>query len=378
LLYRELGNTGLKVSRIGFGAMRLPMAGAGAGAVVDLDKALPLIHHAFELGVNYIDTAIFYCNNDSQRAVGAAIKGRRDRIIVSAKNDHKGTDEALWHKKLNDSLRLMDIDYIDVYNIHGLSWREWQEAGEPAISKWLTRARDQGLVRHICASCHDKPENMIKLIDTGFFEAFTVQYNLLDRSYAPAIEHARQKGVGIVVMGPLAGRRVVDSGEAFGAVNAGRDNISELGLRFVLSNPGVTMAISGMKSIAEIEQNVRVASDEAALSPQDRSAIDAHCDKLKAAANLYCTGCEYCMPCPQNVRIPRIFAVYNLARVYKSWPAARADYQGIAPNTWDPQAQLATACNDCGACEKKCPQKIQIRRQLKEAHQALSPENEPG
>lgn len=372
MIYSELGKTGLNVSRIGFGAMRLPMTGPDPDATVDLDKAVPLIHHAFELGVNYIDTAVFYCNSDSQRAVGMALKGWRDRIIISAKNHYKGTDEKLWHKNLEDSLRLLDVEFIDVYNIHGVSWKTWEEAVVPSIGKWLTGARDRGQIRHICASSHDTPENVIKLIDTGFFKSFTLQYNLLDRGYEKAIEHARKNGVGIVVMGPLAGGRVLASGEAFEPVIGGQSSILELALRFVLSNPGVTMAISGMRSDAEIQQNVAIAAEQARLSPADRAAIDAHCDKLRAAADLYCTGCAYCMPCPQNVRVPRVFRLYNQARVYKNWQGARRDYALVEHDQDDPQARTASACNECGACETKCPQNIPIRRQLKEAHQALA------
>lgn len=374
LQYRTLGKTGLKVSQLGFGAMRLPMTGPGKDATVDLDKAIPIIHHAFASGINYIDSAVFYCNHDSQRAVGEALKGWRDRVIVSTKNDYKETDEKRWHKNLEDSLRLLQVDSIDLYNIHGISWDVYEKAVEPAISKWMIRARDQGLIRHIGASCHDKPENMIRLIDTGFFEAFTVQYNLLDRAYEGAISHAGSRNVGIVVMGPLAGGRVIASADVFGTVLPHLWQVPEVALRFVLANPNVSLAISGMERVEEIDQNVKVASDPAPLSGKDYRVIDAHLKQLRAAADLCCTGCGYCVPCPQNVRIPRIFNLYNLARVYKNWAGAQRGYAGILRDQWDPEAKQASACNECGACEDKCPQKIAIRRQLKEAHAALTGE----
>jgi uncharacterized protein len=371
LQYRTLGRTGLKVSQLGFGAMRLPMTGLGKDATVDLDKAVPLMQHAFEAGINYIDSAVFYCNHDSQRAVGCALKGWRDRVIVSTKNDYKGLDEAAWHKNLEDSLRFLQVDYIDLYNIHGISWKVYEEAVHPAIGGWLLRARDRGLIRHIGASCHDKPENMIRLIDTGFFEVFTVQYNLLDRAYEAAIAHAASKNVGIAVMGPLAGARVIASAEVFGTVLPHLSHVPELALRFVLANPNVSLALSGMESAEIIDQNARVAGAPTPLSPDDYAAIDTHLKKLRAAADLCCTNCGYCMPCPRNVRIPRIFNLYNLARIYKNWDGARRGYAGIKRDVWDPEAKQADACNECGECEKKCPQSIQIRKQLKDAHQAL-------
>jgi predicted aldo/keto reductase-like oxidoreductase len=213
---------------------------------------------------------------------------------------------------------------------------------------------------------------MIRLIDTGLFEAFTVQYNLLDRAYEGAIAHAGAKNVGITVMGPLAGARVIASAEVFGTILPHLAHVPELALRFVLANPNVSLAISGMESAEIIDQNARVASDLTPLAAEDYAAIDAHLKHLRAAADLCCTNCGYCMPCPQNVRIPRIFNLYNLARIYKNWDGARRGYAAIKRDVWDPEAKQADACNECGACEKKCPQNIPIRQQLKDAHQALS------
>ncbi|RPI61090.1 MAG: aldo/keto reductase, partial [Planctomycetaceae bacterium] len=121
MIYRQLGKTGLKVSQLGFGAMRLPMIGEGKTARVNDELAVPLIRRAFEAGVNYIDSAVFYCNADSQRAVGVALKGWRDKIVVSTKNSYKDKDESAWWKNLEDSLRLLDVQCIDVYNLHGNS-----------------------------------------------------------------------------------------------------------------------------------------------------------------------------------------------------------------------------------------------------------------
>lgn len=372
MIYQPLGKTNLRVSRLGFGAMRLPMIGTGKEARVDDQQAVELIHHAFQAGVNYIDTAVFYCNHDSQRAVGLALKGWRDKIIVSTKNDYKGTDEKLWWKNLEDSLRLLDIDCIDVYNIHGISYQCWCELGEQYFAKWLAKARDQGMIRHICASTHDNNEGLVKLVDTGFFGSITLQYNMLDRQLEGGIAHAREMGVGVTVMGPLAGGRLAVPTEAFASVLPAVRRVPELALRFVLANPGVTLAISGMTSKQAIDENVALASQDSSLSPADLLAIDQHLQKLKSQADHYCTGCNYCTPCPRGVRIPRIFRTYNLARVYGLWDRARLDYSEILRDPWDADARQADACNDCGACEAKCPQKLPIRKQLEEAHKALS------
>jgi aryl-alcohol dehydrogenase-like predicted oxidoreductase len=104
MIYRTLGRTGYKVSQLGFGAMRLPMTEANGDKAVDRDLAIPMIHRAFEAGLNYIDTAVGYCNQDSQRAVGEALRGWRDRVVVSTKNHYYGEDEAEWWSNLENSL----------------------------------------------------------------------------------------------------------------------------------------------------------------------------------------------------------------------------------------------------------------------------------
>lgn len=372
MIYTTLGKTGLRVSRLGFGAMRLPMIGSGPDARVDDDKAVDLIHHAFRAGVNYIDSAVFYCNHDSQRAVGQALKGWRDRIVVSTKNSYKDRDESLWWKNLEDSLRFLGVETIDVYHIHGINWQVWCDIAEPHISKWLLKARDQGLIRHIGASTHENAEGFRKLIDTGFFESFIIQYNLLDRPLEPGIAHAHARGIGIAIMGPVGGGRLASPTEAFASVLPSVRRVPELAMRFVLANPGVSVAMSGMTSKEVIDENAAVAGRDVPLTADDLKVIDQHLGKLKAMADLYCTGCGYCVPCPANVRIPRIFRTYNSARVYGLWDRARKDYAGIVGDPGDPEARTADACTECGECETKCPQKLSIREQLKEAHRALT------
>lgn len=201
MIYRELGKTGYKVSQLGFGAMHLPMKEVNGTQVVDRELAIPMIHRAFEAGLNYIDTAVGYCNEDSQRVVGEALKGWREKIVVSTKNHYYGEDESAWWTNLENSLQRLDVQYIDIYNHHGINWERYVNAVEPRISKWMQKAKDQGLIKHICTSFHDTNEALVKLIDTGYVESITLQYNLLNRALEEGIAHAKAKGVGIVVMG---------------------------------------------------------------------------------------------------------------------------------------------------------------------------------
>ncbi|NLV73709.1 MAG: aldo/keto reductase [Chloroflexi bacterium] len=365
--YTTLGKTGYRVSRLGFGAMRLPMVGEGEAARVNRELAIPMIHRAFEGGVTYIDTAVGYCNGDSQRAVGEALKGWRDKIVVSTKN-HEYKDEKTWWTNLENSLERLQISYIDIYNHHGLNWERFTTDARDTVSTWMRRAKDQGLIKHICFSFHDSNENLIKLIDYGYGDSITLQYNMLDRSLEEGIAYAREKGVGVVVMGPVAGGRLGTNSEVLEELLPQVKRVPELALRFVLSNANVGVALSGMSTMQQVEENLATASDPVALTDDDRAVIDEHLVRLKELANLYCTGCGYCMPCPNEVNIPHVFRLYNEAKVYGLWEVARKAYdewRGVS-------GKRADACLECGECEQKCPQNIEIIRQLAEADEALT------
>ena len=370
MIYRPLGKTGLKVSQLGFGAMRLPMMGEGAAARVDRDLAIPMIHRAFAGGVNYIDTAVFYGNHDSQAAVGAALKGWRDKVVLSTKNDYYGTDEKTWWTNLENSLKRLDVESIDIYNTHGVNWVNFETLVVPHISKWLAKARDQGLIRHICTSFHDSREALRKIIEADYYESITLQYNMMSRQFEPEIALAHEKGLGIVVMGPVAGGNLGVDSEILGKIVPGVSRVPELALRFVLSNPNVTMALSGMSTMQQVEENLQTTAAAIHLSATDLAAIGEHMVRLEELSKLYCTGCKYCMPCPQGVAIPSILRKYNLGRVYGLWASASTAYAGIGTTEWDP-GKHADACRECGACEAKCPQKLPIMAELKQAHAKL-------
>lgn len=373
MIYRQLGTTGLKVSQLGFGAMRLPMVGERKDARVNDELAVPMIHRAFEAGVNYIDTAVMYCNHDSQRTVGVALKGWRDKVTVSTKNHYFGEDEKEWWKNLEDSLRLLDVEVIDIYNLHGMNAKKLTESVQPRVLGWARKAQEQGCFTHLCCSFHDNNDALRQIIDTGEFRSITMQYNILDRQLEDGMAYAREKGVGVAVMGPVGGGRLGGDNEVFTSMVDSVQRVPDLALRFVLSNPNVSTALSGMTTMQHVEENLATCAGEAALTQEDLSAINEHLKRLKKMADLYCTGCKYCLPCPEEIDIPRIFAMYNQGRVYGLWDHAQRQYRRlrkIAPR-W---GQPADACADCGECEEKCPQDLPVREQLKEAHEALTRE----
>lgn len=361
--YREFGNTGIKMSALGFGAMRLPQ---------DQDLAVDVIRRSFELGVNYLDTALGY--GESEKVCGRALKGWRDKVYVSTKNPLVDDTVEGWWSRLNQSMERLDIDCIDFYQVvHSLRWESYNSflkdgGGMEAVRK----ARSQGMIKHVCFSCHDTPENMIKLIDTGEFAGMTLQYNLLDRKNEPVIAHARASGMGVVVMGPVGGGRLAAPSEQIRKMIPTQVKSSaEVALRFVLSNPDVTCAISGMNTLEMVEENAAIASREEPLALAERKAVEDALEETGRLSELYCTGCNYCLPCPNEVNIPENFRAMNLHRLYGITQHARSMYNRLSDPERPKRGKKAADCVECGACEAKCPQNIPIVKQLKEVAEAL-------
>lgn len=371
--YRVLGKTGAKISALGFGAMRLPQTNVDGKTIYDYEESIRIIHRAFELGVNYIDTAPGYCNRESEIIVGKAIKGWRDKIYLSTKNPIEDDSGVHYRERLENSLKKLDTDYIDFYYMWGIDWETFENKinVKNGPLEQAIKAKNEGLIKHISFSFHDKPENMIKIIDTGYFESVLCQYNMLDRSNEDAIAYAHEKGLGVVVMGPVGGGRLGAPSDVIKKlIPGGAKSSAELALRFVISNPNVTCALSGMGSVSMVEENTQVASNDQKLGDEEIIAINAAMEQNKKLSELYCTGCNYCMPCPQEVSIPLNFQLMNYHRIYGLTEYAREEYNNIGKFEWM-KGKKAEECIECGICEQKCPQKIEIRKQLKETAKAL-------
>lgn len=381
MIYKPFGNTGISLSALGFGAMRLPMTESGEKKIVDYDKAVPMLKRAIELGVNYIDTAPYYCESDSEVAVGMALKGLRDKVYLSTKNPVENASGDDWRKRLESSLKKLDTDYIDFYHMWGINLQAFRDnidvPGGPIEA--AIRAKEEGLIRHISFSFHDKAENMIPIIDSGYFESVLCQYNLLDRSNEKSMEYAKEKGLGVVIMGPVGGGRLGAPSQVIkNMVNKDIKSTAEMALRFVIANPNVTVALSGMQNIEQLEENVKVASIEGPLTDEEYTQVFSMLEENKKLMELYCTGCKYCMPCPRGINIPHVFSLMNLHRVYGLTDYAKSEYKNVLvpmderKENWQKNWGMdISQCVECGQCETKCPQKLEIIKQLKETSDAI-------
>ena len=383
MIYADFGKTGVKLSRLGMGCMRLPSDQKDGKTVYDEEKGIALIHRAIELGVNYFDTAPYYCDRQSEIILGKALKGgRRDKVYVSTKNLIENDSGDYYEKRLESSLKQLGIDHIDFYHFWGVSLDSFQKQVK-AKDGPLERAKklkEQGLIKHISFSFHDRGagekegDNLMEILKQGegVLESLLVQYNFLDRNKEAGIALAHKMGVGTVVMGPVGGGRLGTPTKAILDLLPGKFvSSAEMALRFVLSNSNVNVALSGMSNIEQLEENAKVAGNADSLSEGEIKQIEAMVKENERLAGLFCTNCKYCMPCPYDVNIPEIFNIMNYHRVYQITDYAKKEYASIGKVDWR-KYNNASACTGCGTCETKCPQSIPIMEQLKETHRVLS------
>lgn len=367
--YSTLGNTGMNVSALGFGCMRLPMN----GDTVDRNKSTPLLRRAYELGVNFFDTAIGYCKGDSQAAVGEAVEPFRDKVYLSTKNHHHTATPDEWRKHLENSLRFLRTDYVDVYNHHGINWKRFTENLDPekdGLTKAMLAAKEEGLIRHAAFSFHGPADDLKKLADTGYYETVILQYNLLDQANAEAIHYLAEKGMGVVVMGPVGGGRLGIPSEAIKELTGGAAaSTVEAALRFVWAHPGVNVALSGMQTVQMLEENVRIAENTEPFTEKQTAALNDLVEQRKKKSGLYCTGCNYCVPaCPSGISIPQQLELLNQVRIFGLRDSAKQRYT----SPWAVKVK-ATECIACGKCIEKCPQNIDIPARLREVITELDP-----
>jgi uncharacterized protein len=375
MIYKPFGKTGVNVSALGFGAMRLPMKEYLGKKIIDEHLAIPLMRRAFDMGVNFVDTAPLYCETLSEIVVGKALKGYRDKVYLSTKNPIEDADGDHWMERLEKSLKKLDTDYIDFYHFWGISlksFESWQGLKFGPIEA-AYKAKEQGLIRHICFSYHDSAENFKKIVDSGHFETTLIQYNLLDRSNEENIAYAKSKGLGVAVMGPIGGGRLgMPSEKIQGLLKHKSTSTAEMALRFVLANENVDMALSGMGNLDMLKENFAIASRTGHLTEKEMCHVKSMMEENKNLAKLYCTGCNYCKPCPQGIDIPFLFEIMNRYSVYGLKDHAKSAYKEVMDgHSWIKSAD-ASKCLECGECEGKCPQKLPIIKQLRDTHAGLT------
>ncbi len=347
--YVELGETGLSVSTLGFGTMRLPLARTDP----DFGPSIRLIRHAVERGVTLFDVGTFYCHGHCETAFGLATRDLPSgRIPICGKNAAHQTRDPDWRGQLDRSLSRFFRDRFDLYFLHNLHLEEWGAYFlDGRVIDQLEAARAEGCYRFLGFSSHDEPENVRRLIDTGRFSAVILSYNLLRREYEDVMRYAHGNGLGVIVMNPLAGGALARPDLYLRDDGAGGGETADIALNFVLSQPFVHAALSGMASEVIIDANVRTV-DGPRLDKGSMERLNRRISRRKADALIPCTACGYCLPCTQGIDIPAVMAIRNRYAILGSGRVFDRDYALLpAP---------ADCCIGCGSCAERCTQSIDI------------------
>jgi len=352
VLKRRLGKTELMVSVIGFGGIKLP--------AVERKTSYEILNRALDLGINFFDTARGY--GDSEEKIGWAIGERRDEFYISTKS-HVLTAEEM-EKDIKTSLEKLRTDYIDIYMCHNLRRPESYDKvmGPGGAMEALKKAKQEGIIGHTGFSCHRFHETMERGIKSGEFDALIVAYNILndelnDETILPM---AKEWDVGVIAMKPLAGGALAQPPPEL-KVSSKIPITAEQALRFVLANPAVDVAIPGMTNLQEVEENARVGEKFQVMTEAEKLEL------IKAAEELgkdFCRNCGYCLPCPEEIRIPVILRHLGYYKRYGLIEWAKGRYHMVEVK--------ADACLECGQCQEKCPYNLNIHEMLKEAHTLLS------
>ncbi|MCB2354565.1 aldo/keto reductase [Clostridium estertheticum] len=379
MLYRTLGKTNEKVSALGFGCMRLPIID-GDITKIDEEKATEMIRHAIDEGVNYVDTAYPYHGTGMERSgesepfVGRALKdGYREKVNLATKLPSwliKTRED--MDKYLNEQLERLQTDKIDFYLVHSLNRGVWENLKKLGIDEFLNSAIKDGRIRYAGFSFHDDLDVFKEIVDYYDWSFCQIQYNYLDENFQAGTEglkYAADKGLGVVIMEPLRGGKLIkDLPEpAINAFNKAKIKKSsvEWALRWVWNNPEVSVVLSGMNVMEHIDENLKIASSALpnSLTEKELELMDTVKEAYKERTKVNCTGCQYCMPCPAGVNIPKNFTYYNQYHMLAT-PETEGELKAHY-NIFVDVSQRADKCLECGKCESHCPQGIKIRQELK-------------
>ena len=364
--YRKFGNIDWEVSALGFGAMRLPTDGDESSDIAE-EEAVEMIRYAIDNGVNYVDTAWPYHGEESEKLVAKALKdGYREKTKVATKlpiwlvDDKEDLD-----KYLNKQLEKLEVDKIDFYLIHALSKDRWQKCKDLEIMDWLKKVQKEGKIGYKGFSFHDDYDLFENIIDyyEEDWDFCQIQYNYLDTEYQAGkkgLKYAADKGLAVVVMEPLRGGTLAkeppkEIKEIWNKADKKR-SAPDWALQWLWNQEEVSVVLSGMSTLEQVKENVVSASNSGinSLDKNEKDLIENAADKFREMQPVDCTGCGYCIPCPNDVHIPMNFSLYNEAHLYDDYEEKNNTYNRLKAK------MRAENCIACGECLDKCPQNLDI------------------
>jgi predicted aldo/keto reductase-like oxidoreductase len=372
--YRRFGNLDWQVSALGFGCMRFPVIKRNTSRI-DEKPAAEMLYTAIDNGVNYIDTAYPYHGGQSEGFVGRTLQGEyRDKVKLATKMPSwkikKAEDFDFY---LNEQLDRLKTDHIDCYLLHALNQKHWTTLQSLDVLPWAEKAKSDGRIAHLGFSFHDEFPVFKSIIDAyQEWDFCMIQLNYMDQDYQAGIEGlklASERGLAVVIMEPLRGGRLVDPPKDIQQIWDSADikrSVAEWSLQWLWNKPEVAAVLSGMSTLEQVQENL-VSADRSGMGLLTSGELDL-IERVKATYNglalIPCTRCNYCVPCPEGVDIPRILRIYNDGIMYDKFETAKTDY-----NIWVPEENKGNLCVVCGDCEEQCPQDIPISDWMSRIHQ---------
>ena len=375
MLYRQLSKTGIDLSILGFGCMRLPTIDNKPDKI-NYPEATRMLHYAIDNGVNYVDTAYFYHSSifgqrgESEPFIGEALSGGwRKKVKLATKmplfNLRKKEQMDAF---LEEQLGRLKTDYLDFYLLHGLNGETWDRMKELGVREFMDKKIAEGKFRFPSFSFHGKADDFIRICDEYNWTFAQIQYNYMDTDFQAGykgLKYAADKGIGIVIMEPLKGGKLAQKipREMISVFNESpvKRSPAEWALRFVWNEAGVSSVLSGMNSMEQVEENIRIAENGIvnSLGRDDKAMFDRLRNALGVRARADCTACRYCMPCNSGVDIPDVINALNNAALWNDpnpWMTGYASIKGKAGK-----------CTECRECEEVCPQELPVSSLMKEA-----------
>lgn len=366
MLTRKIEQLNISPSMLGFGCMRFPTMPDGK---IDEVKATAMIETAIANGVTYIDTAYPYHNGESEPFVGKVLKShRRDSFFLATKLPvWLIKSKADVRRLFEEQLRRLQVDYIDFYLLHALDGDRWETLVKLGVPEEVAQLKKEGKIRYMGFSFHDEYPVFEKIITSRPWDFCQIQYNYTDTKIQAGdqgYDLATKLNIPVVVMEPIKGGTLANLPADIAQVFKDHDpkvSLSSWALRWVADHPNVKVILSGMSTMDHVHDNLNTFNNYQPLTKTEHALIDKVNGIIQSRTRNGCTGCEYCMPCPYGVNIPRNFRIWNDLGIFKDVQKANRRYWiDLKPE------ERADMCQACGSCEAVCPQHLTIIEDLKQ------------
>ena len=374
--YRTMGKLGIQASAFGLGCMRFNGPASG-DSTIDEQKAVSLIRRAIDGGVTYIDTAYVYLDKTSEIVLGKALRdGYREKVTIATKvPPDLVQNRADLERILDEELKKLQTDHIDFYLMHAMNKQKWEHMKAIGAREFFDDMKKAGKIRYKCFSFHSSYEDFEYILNDWDWDMCQIQYNFMDinnQAGTKGLELAGSKGIPVVIMEGLLGGRLANAPDNVQALYDAfpvKRSAVEWAFRWLCNHPEVGVVLSGCNEPEQIDENLRIFDtvETGIMSEEELKLMDSVREAYISRTKIGCTGCRYCMPCPNSVNIPGIFSAWNNWSLYNTDPKSDWMFRMILD-----KKNGADNCVSCAACEAACPQHLNIIESLQAAWSDLT------